>query len=274
MRSTEMHARRTEDLEYLPFPTLLLKPPYLRPERLPNITRLCPRQLDPGTLLVVELEKPEAAWPNLQQWLPRLRAAHPGAPLVLWVPGEVGAGDLANLARRAGRLGVRAVLTRYEAIEDTLRATLTEPVRLEADIVEWFGLRGVSVSPELGFLIQQIFYHAPAQRTLADVLRVLRLPASSVGAKFSKKTLPPPSTWLHLAHALHAVLRLQAAPADSLSKVALDLGYSDHSALSRQITRNFGLRPSEIRCTLGWEWLLERWVSRCLAPAPRLRAVP
>jgi AraC-like DNA-binding protein len=47
-----------------------------------------------------------------------------------------------------------------------------------------------------------------------------------------------------------------------LLTVAVEGGYSDHSSLSRQSLRLFGVRPGAIRPTLGWEWLLDRWLRR------------
>jgi hypothetical protein len=54
------------------------------------------------------------------------------------------------------------------------------------------------------------------------------------------------------------------------------LGYSDHSALSHQLRRLFGMRTEVIRRNLGWEWLLDAWLVRwstCVA-APRGRGHP
>ena len=59
-----------------------------------------------------------------------------------------------------------------------------------------------------------------------------------------------------------ASLRLQADQRVPLLTVAVECGYSDHSSLSRQCLRLFGVRPGAIRPTLGWEWLLDRWLRR------------
>ena len=67
------------------------------------------------------------------------------------------------------------------------------------------------------------------------------------------------------AEALRAALRLQAHAGASLMVLAVECGYSDHSSLSRQCLRLFGVRPGAIRGTLGWEWLLDRWLRRATA---------
>jgi AraC-like DNA-binding protein len=41
----------------------------------------------------------------------------------------------------------------------------------------------------------------------------------------------------------------------------MELGYSDHSALSHQLRRLFGMSASQVRGLLGWEWLLDRWLA-------------
>jgi AraC-like DNA-binding protein len=61
---------------------------------------------------------------------------------------------------------------------------------------------------------------------------------------------------------VYAALRLQAARREPLLTVAVECGYSDHSSLSRQSLRLFGVRPGAIRDTLGWEWLMDRWMRR------------
>lgn len=262
-----------DDLAALPLPMFLLRPPYEGAERVMQPNLLSPQQMKSGTVMLLEANPSvPAAISDLEAWIPVLRHRFTSTPIVLWVPGDAAAGELARLARRSVRLGVRAVVTREEPLERTLRGVLSSPPRLDADAVEWFWLRGLNFTPDIAFLVQGIFFLAPTHRTLTDVLSALHVPASSMGAKLSKKILPPASNWLHLAHAMYSALRLQSSPETSVCRVALEFGYGDHSALSRQLIRNFGLRPSHIRETLGWEWLLERWVERTLAGHhPRVR---
>jgi len=60
---------------------------------------------------------------------------------------------------------------------------------------------------------------------------------------------------------LRAALRLQSG-SDNLFSVACSLGYSDGFALSNQMYRLTGVRPSATRDHYGWEWLVERWLER------------
>jgi hypothetical protein len=68
---------------------------------------------------------------------------------------------------------------------------------------------------------------------------------------------------------VHAALWLQRTPSTPLLAVAMRLGYCDHSALSHQLRRLFGMRTGIIRRSLGWEWLLDAWLVRRSADAPR-----
>jgi len=79
---------------------------------------------------------------------------------------------------------------------------------------------------------------------------------------FRRAGVPGPGKWLAVAHAVRAALRLQAEDGAPLLTLAVECGYSDHSSLSRQSLRLFGVRPGAIRRTLGWEWLLDRWLRR------------
>jgi hypothetical protein len=58
---------------------------------------------------------------------------------------------------------------------------------------------------------------------------------------------------------LRATLRLQSTE-DNLFTIACDLGYPDGFALSNQMYRLTGIRPTMARECLGWEWVMESWL--------------
>jgi hypothetical protein len=66
---------------------------------------------------------------------------------------------------------------------------------------------------------------------------------------------------LHFGRAVRACIQLQSLRS-SLFDVARDLGYPDGFALSNQMSRLTGVRPSVAREHLGWEWILEGWLRR------------
>ncbi len=234
-------------------------PPYSEFERVRDPSNLEWATRVPGTLLAVTSTRPGSDWQTLQAILPRLRARYPAAPVVLRLPrGEVP--DIVHLAARAGSLHIRAVLVEGEPIAPALRTTLTNPPDLAGDITEWLTVRGLTLPPRLRSSIHEIVRHAPEHGKIGGLLRGIGESERTVRSWFSQGGLAAPSHWLAAARALHAALRLQREVNRSLLTVALDAGYSDASHLTRQIARLFDTTPATIRLSLGWEWLLDRWL--------------
>lgn len=248
------------DLTDLPFPASLLRPPYDRFEAVPNPVSLGTTPLHSGTIVALQVGHDRADLTLLPRWVPLVRLCVPTAPVILRLPGGSGQ-EMPHLARRAGSLRVRAVLTPEEPIAGTLRRILTDPDELPSSVVEWLTLRGIPSSPMLGHLIHQIFSHSGRHAEVADLLRTIGEPETSARFRFRKKGLPSPRRWLQAARALRIAMRIQAEPQLPLLRIALELGYGDHSALSQAVMRSFRVRPVRLRGTLGWEWLLDRWLS-------------
>lgn len=217
---------------------------------------------DPGAASVLGMRILDARvdFGKLERSLDALRKRYPLYPVVLEL--EAGVGDALSVAARAGRLPVRGVVLRGETSDVSLRRQLTNADHIPADVVEWLSFRGHRLSPVLAELIRKIFAEAPGHHELTSLCREIGAVESSARFRFHKKSLAPPSRWLQVARALHAVLRLQAEPERPLLPLALELGYADHSALSHQLYRAFGVRPGAVRGLLGWEWLMERWMAR------------
>src|SRR5690606_1163570 len=129
------------------------------------------------------------------------------------------------------------------------------PARVDCPAVS-----GLRLSPTISHLIPQIFTDAPRYTEVGALLRSIGAAESSTRFRFRKKGLPAPSRWLQAARALHAAMRIQLEPEKSILAHACAMGYADHSALCHQMKRTFGTTPATVRATLGWEWLMERWV--------------
>ena len=56
-------------------------------------------------------------------------------------------------------------------------------------------------------------------------------------------------------------IRLQNSD-ETLFSIGYELGYPDGFSLSNQMNRLLGVRPSDARRYLGWEWILEAWLRR------------
>jgi AraC-like DNA-binding protein len=116
--------------------------------------------------------------------------------------------------------------------------------------------------PQLADVIRKIFLYGTSRAAVQKLFSEIGESTRTARARCHKLALPPPSNWLQAARAVHAALCLQRAPSTPLLELAMDLGYSDHSALSHQLVRLFGASASAIRRTLGWEWLLHSWLAR------------
>lgn len=212
-----------------------------------------------GSVLGLDVSATPTNWTEIESAVNALRRQCTIAPVVLQV--DPRADDLLYIAARVARLPVRAVLFGGESTSLTLRQQMTHPAGLPEDVVEWLALRGTRLTPVTAHLIRQIFTHAISYPEIVPLLRDLGNPESSARFRCRKKRLPSPGRWLHAARALRTAFRIQAEPGRSLLALAHELGYADHSALSNQMHRIFRLRPGEIRRVLGWEWLLDRWLT-------------
>jgi AraC-like DNA-binding protein len=240
------------------YPILHLKPPYT-----PSATAIMVREVDttkivPGSVLALHITARSVNWTECAETVRGLRRRLPSVPIVLSLGPDISDGLF--LAGQAARSSVRAVVAGNAPLGESLRRPLTSTQTLGPDVVEWLSLFGLRLSPTLSHLISQIFADAPRFTEIGALLQSIGAAESSTRFRFRKKGLPAPSRWLQAARGLHAALRIQLEPEKSILAHACALGYADHSALCHQMKRVFGTTPAAVRETLGWEWLLERWV--------------
>lgn len=245
----------------------VLHPPYSsfgRPLDLKGDTTL-----EPGAIIVLDLS-PADSEAVLLHWVPRLRFAYPTGPVVLRLC-RAQERVIARVAYAAAQVHARAVVLEHEPLLETLRTLLSRPLDLSEDVSEWLDLRGVSMPPRLTRVIREAIRQPDS--ALHVMLRDLGEGERGTRNRFRELGLPAPSRWMTMARALRVALHLQANPGDPLMSISFELGYADHSALSRHLRKVFGLTPGAIRATLGWEWLLDRWLQREQVPLGRLVAV-
>jgi AraC-like DNA-binding protein len=241
-----------------------IPPPYDRYEAVPDLSVLTPQDLPDAALLAIGLDPPRHAWGEAAALVPQLRARFPAAPVVLRVAPGTDADDLEQ-ARRAGELHVRAVVVEGEPLRAQLRKSLTNVTGMPDEVEQWLPIRLPGLAPGVGQMIGLIVRLAPGFTEVSALLATLGHAERTVRTWFRRAGVPGPGKWLAAAHAVHAALRLQADESLPLLTIAVECGYSDHSSLSRQSLRLFGVRPGAIRRTLGWEWLLDRWLRRMSA---------
>lgn len=244
-----------------PLAVSVTSPPYAGFSRAIDADRIGPCDLCPGAIFGLELGRGLWDLESLRCRLLHLRQRHPAVPVVLRLGQDLDI-ETAHLIQVATQLHVRGVIADGEPTRDTLCRFLTNPVDLAADVVEWFSLRRPAMPPQIADLIGKIFLHRATKAAVQKLFSDLGESTRTARARCRKFALPPPSSWLQAARAVHAALCLQRAQSTPLLDLAMELGYSDHSALSHQLIRVFGAPAGAIRRTLGWEWLLDSWLAR------------
>lgn len=239
-------------------------PPYAEFGPTVDAQRIRGSHLEPGAVFGLRPCRGEDRMEGLERFglaIGSLRREHPSVPLVLRIPTPLDA-NAAVLIQHATQLRVRGVLLDGEPIPDALRRTLTSPVDLASDVVEWLSFRLRRLSPEVAELCRTIFREGPAVARIEILLARVGGSARTARARFRKLALPSPAHWHQAARAIHSALCLQRCTTTPLFELAMRLGYCDHSALCHQLLRLFGMRASQVRSLLGWEWLLDAWLAR------------
>ena len=171
---------------------------------------------------------------------------------------SLGEGDILRLVERCRPHSVLPYHPEPDP-EDLAVVLRRPPEALPVDLVDYLTWRGVRVDGDTRQLIRKTIELSEGIRTVSGLARALYLSRRALGRRFLTRGLPAPSHWLQFGRALRAAIRLQASD-DNLFTIATDLGYPDGFALSNQMKRLMGTRPSTIRECLGWEWVVEAWL--------------
>lgn len=145
---------------------------------------------------------------------------------------------------------------------DDLAAVLRRPPEdLGGEVVEYLTWRGLAVDRDTRHLIRRTLALSADLRSISALCRSMYLSRRALGRRFVSRGLPVPSHWLHVGRLLRVAIRLQNSQ-ESVLSVGYELGYGDAFALSNQMVRLTGYRPTQARAFLGWEWLVEAWLRR------------
>lgn len=135
-----------------------------------------------------------------------------------------------------------------------------ERVLFARDVLDWVQERHpVRIAGGAAKLITDILERAPEFSNLTDLLAALGCPETTARFRMNKQGFPPPRAWYWLARALDAADHVRAHRDRSQLRLALELGYSDHSALHYLFRRNLGLRIAQVQTREGWEPLVAAW---------------
>lgn len=220
-----------------------------------------------GSILVLSQRTEPPDWGTLRTLSEELRTEFPTLPVVLLLHDAMA--TKAESLRENPEIDVSGILVGGAATRERLRDELTSAIYLGEDVARWVVRREGDISQAASKAIAQLISGAATQTRVSPLLMRMDESLSTTRSNFRKWQLPSPHRWLQLGRALNSALRIQKSPDEPLLKIALSLGYSDSSGLSRNLNQTFGLGPSTIRGTLGWEWLLFRWWSRAITDAAK-----
>ncbi len=213
---------------------------------------------DPGAQLLWRLE----GGPRSQD-VPVVSRRPGGLSLAVILPHRERMGPEGMLTRLLGEVRPQSILPHYEDPDpgELAQVLRRPPFNLGVECTEYLRWRGIGLDRESAQLIRRIIDLSAELRSITALSRALYLSRRALGRKFMQRGLPVPSHWLHFGRLLRAAIRMQTSEENVLS-VAYELGYPDGFALSNQMERLMGIRPSDARERLGWEWIMEAWLRK------------
>jgi AraC-like DNA-binding protein len=238
-------------------PLQILTPPYERLKTCRGAPSGDPALTDArGAGLVWHLSEPIS-----QRQLESVRTRPRGVSLVVVLPEHTHIRLPSAILRVIELCRPQSILPYHQStcVEDLKTALRRPPSDLATEVLDYLTWRGMIMSITIRQLVRRTLHLSRELRTVKSLSRALYLSRRALGRKYSSACIPVPSHWLQLGRLLRATIRIQNSD-DSLFVVALALGYPDGFALSNQMHRLLGVRPSEVRDRLGWEWVLEAWI--------------
>ena len=144
---------------------------------------------------------------------------------------------------------------------DPIRLLLRHAPRdLPSLMVSYFSRRGLLTDTKTRSLVLKIFELAPTITSIAALSKRLYTSRRSLGRFFEARGLPVPSHWLQFARLMFVATKLQANDDVPVFRIATQYGYPDGFTMSNQMKRLVGVRPTDVRENLGWEWFVEEWL--------------
>jgi len=192
-----------------------------------------------------------------------LRVRPASVPLVIVLPPPEDVLQTMPLLGQLRRLHPRAVLPigtmdSPRRIRDLLNVP---PSPFGETVAKYLTRRGTLRDPGIERCVQRIFELAPEIHSVTQLAKRLYTSRRTLGRQFAAAGLPVPSHWLQFARVLHVAVHLQREP-QAVFRIAMNMGYPDGFTLSNQMKRLIGMRPTELREYVGWEWIVEAWLEQ------------
>ena len=251
----------------IPQNTSLLLPPYdqLVP---PSEVKYCENR----GVAAVWFVRDSAQQAEEREWL----ANRPhGVELVVVLPPAGQIRSALPLLRDVNELRPRGILPHASLrTPEPIRLLLSSSPRdLSVAAVAHLTRQGILRDSRVRALVGTIFELAPTVPSISQLSRKLYKSRRTLGRIFEAFGLPVPSHWLQFARLLHVSVIIQEKRDIPIFRAATQVGYPDGFTMSNQMKRLIGCRPTDVRDHLGYEWIIEEWVSRERAEG-RLTAGP
>lgn len=234
----------------------ILRPPYLE---------LAPVPLDAPAIRRCPARGAALAWHvgarTPERYVAALANRPGGLALIAMLPSADELPDPTRLLRMVEEVRPAAVLPHFEAAdaEDLAHVLRRPPEDPAAEVTEYLRWRGLGTDRDTTHILRRTVELSAELRSVSALSRALYLSRRALGRRFLSRGLPVPSHWLHFSRLLRVVFRLQTTQ-DSVLHIGYQFGYPDGFSLSNQMLRLTGVRPSEARSLLGWEWFMEAWL--------------
>ena len=192
-----------------------------------------------------------------------VRSRRPGLSLIVVLPPADSVTRQDEIFRMIELCRPTSVMPFHEEphVDDVRTLLSAPPDDLPAAVVDYVRWRGITLDLDIRRLVRRTLELSSELRSVNALARSVYLSRRALGRRFTNSGLPVPSHWLHAGRVLRATLRIQD-PNTTLAQIAYELGYPDGFALSNQMKRLTGVRPSDSRRRRGWEWMVECWLRK------------
>lgn len=241
------------------YPLARFDPPYRSLAPMPDIDTMearVSRGLPAGKAIVWNM-----AAGDWNKCFARVRNREPGTALIVILPPAIEGNSGGDVLLVVERCQPHSVLPYHpEPRPDELEAVLRRvPSHLPEEVTDYLMWRGVTLDLETRQMVRKIIKFSSHLSTVTGVARGLYMSRRALGRHFLTRGLPAPSHWIQFSRVLRAGLSLHES-SQTLFTVATEFGFSDGFALSNQMYRLLGIRPSKLRSHAGWEWVVESWL--------------
>lgn len=212
-----------------------------------------------GAALVWQIVRPDTAEHELEI----VRSRPRGVSLIIVLPPAAEIHRVVGIVRELPSTMPRGVLpaSAIGSVESVRNVLTSCPRDLPLRVLQYLSHHGVLPTAQLRNDVLRIFELAPHTPSIQKLCRQMYTSRRTLGRHFDAHGLPVPSHWLQFARLLHLATRIHGDKR-AIFRLAAQAGYPDGFTMSNQMKRLLGIRPTELRQFLGYEWIIEEWLER------------